>query len=74
MKGVKFIVFLSFILMFYPVLFVPSAVKEWGAAIIAFTIFAISCAILFVNNENSTDDINQIFKDTPTSNKSEITE
>ncbi len=74
MKGLKIIVFLSFILTLYPILSIPSYIKEWGAAIMAFVILITSVAIIFVNNANSTNGINHIFKDTSTSEKSEVTE
>ncbi len=74
MKGLKTIVLLSFILTLYPILSIPGYVKEWGAALMAFTILITSGAMIFVQNTNSTEGTNHIFKDTSTSGESEVTE
>jgi len=52
MKGLKVIAVISFVLTLYPILAIPVKFKEWLFAILAFFIFLISLALLYIFSED----------------------
>jgi len=63
MKGLKIIIFLSFILLISPIFSLPYDIKQWIIAGISALILIVATVFMFIISED-TDDTNDVFVDT----------